>query len=333
MTAGVDKELVLRNTVEVVTEEELDDVLKKSNPSVYCGYETSGPVHIGHMVTATKLLDLQEAGFKVRVLFADVHTLLNRKGGEDWINDMLLYWTECFKGLGLKKAEYVRGSEFQFEKDYMTDVLELALKATMNRALRSMQEVARDIDNARVSQVIYPLMQAVDIKALKVDVAYGGIEQRKIHMLARETLPMIDCKKPVCLHTPLLCSLQGPDSKMSSSKPETIIAVDEEGKSIKKKIQSAYCPPETEGNPVLDICRLLLFPRKGSLKVRRPEKYGGDVEYGSYSEVEADYRGNKLHPADLKSMVASALDEVLEPVREHVRESGVYLPAQEENSA
>jgi tyrosyl-tRNA synthetase len=323
-----DKELVLRNTVEVVTEEDLDGVLKLKKPSVYCGYETSGPVHIGHMVTATKLLDLQNAGFHVKVLFADVHTLLNRKGSEEWIGRMVGYWTECFRGFGLKHSEYVKGSDFQFKKEYVSDVLQLALDVTMNRALRSMQEVARDIENARVSQVIYPLMQIVDIKALDVDVAYGGLEQRKIHMLAREVLPVVGYRKPVCLHTPLLCSLQGPECKMSSSKPETIISVEEDEASIRKKINSAYCPPTAEGNPVLDTCKLLLFPKFGALKVTRPPKYGGDAEYASYADLEADYVGKKLHAADLKSMTATNLAQALEPVRKHLKETGTVYPKQ-----
>ncbi len=322
----IDAGLVTRNTVEVVTEDELTEVLKKKSPSVYCGYELSGRVHVGHMVTATKLSDMQEAGFKVKILLADVHTMLNRKGGEEWLEKMLAYWTECFKALGLEKADYVRGSDFQFDRSYQEDVLSVALKVTMNRALRSMQEVARDIENARVSQVIYPLMQAVDIKALEVDVAYGGIEQRKIHMLAREALPEIGFRKPVCIHTPLICSLQGPDSKMSSSRPETIIAVDEGPDSVKKKINSAYCPPETENNPVLDVCKLILFPRLRTLSVSRPEKYGGDVEYSSVAELDSDYSSGDLHPADLKKLAHNGLNTVLEPVRKRLKDSGVEFP-------
>ncbi|MFH0862843.1 MAG: tyrosine--tRNA ligase [Candidatus Altiarchaeota archaeon] len=320
--------LVLRNTAEAVTEEELADVLKLKSPAVYCGYETSGQVHIGHMVTATKLLDLKKAGFKVKVLFADVHTRLNRKGDPEWIERMVRYWTECFRGLGLKDAEYVKGSDFQFEKAYVSDVLQLALEVTMSRALRSMQEVARDVENARVSQVIYPLMQIADIKHLGADVAYGGMEQRKIHMLAREILPVIGYRKPVCLHTPLLCALQGPDSKMSSSRPESLISVDEDAASVKKKIGAAYCPQEPGVNPVLDTCKLLLFPRFDSLKVNRPAKYGGDAEYANYEQLEADYLAKKLHPADLKNMTATHLSEVLEPVRKHLKETGTEYPKQ-----
>jgi len=321
-------ELVFRNLVEVVTDDELREAVKSGHPTVYCGYETSGPVHIGHLVTATKLLDLEDAGFNVKVLFADVHTLLNRKGGGEWIEGMVGYWTECFKGFGLKKVEYAKGSDFQFEKEYVSDVLTLALGTTMNRALRSMQEVARDIENAKVSQVIYPLMQIADIKALKADVAYGGLEQRKIHMLARETLPGIGYRKPVCVHTPLICSLQGPECKMSSSKPETIISADEEPASIKKKIGGAYCPPEAQNNPVLDTTKLILFPRLGKIEVKRPAKYGGDMEYTDYQTLEADYLGKRLHPADLKSAVSDGLSAVLAPVRRHLAETKTIYPKQ-----
>src|SRR3989338_8114773 len=186
----INAELLKRNTEEIVTADELDDLIKKKTPVTYCGYEVSGPVHIGNLIAVNKQIDFLESGCRVKVLLADVHTRLNRKGEEDWINRMVEYWKHCFIGLGLK-ADFVSGSEFQFEENYVKDVLELGLHSTLNRALRSMQEIARDIENAHVSQIIYPLMQIADIKALKVDIAHGGMEQRKIHMLARETLPSI----------------------------------------------------------------------------------------------------------------------------------------------
>jgi len=319
----MESELVKRNLAEIVTVEELDALLAGNRRlSTYCGYETSGPVHIGTLVAVNKQIDFLEAGLDVKVLFADVHTRLNRKGSEAWINDMIEYWNECFIGAGLK-ADFVTGSSFQFDKEYIRDVLELGLNSTLNRALRSMQEVARDIENAHVSQVIYPLMQAADIKALGVDIAHGGMEQRKIHMLAREILPLVGGKKPVCVHNPLLCSLQGPDVKMSSSKPDTMIAVDESPDSIKSKINGAFCPLASEGNPVLEICRLLLFPRTGKLEIKRPAKFGGDVSYDSFQALESDYLAKKLHPMDLKTAVAESLAELLRPVREHLESKGV----------
>lgn len=316
-------DLIKRNTEEIITPEELEQTLKKKAVT-YCGYEVSGPVHIGTQVAVSKQVDFQEAGLEVKVLFADVHTYLNRKGSERWIDEMVEYWKDSFVALGLKKAEYVRGTDFEFNKEYVHDVLSLGLLTTLSRASRSMQEIARDIEHARVSQMIYPLMQIADIKHLDVDIAHGGMEQRKIHMLARETLPEVGYKKPVCIHTPLLVSLQGPGGKMSSSKPETIIAVNEEPEEIRQKIAKAYCPMEAEGNPVLQICKYLIFPRTGSLEVKRPEKFGGDLAFESYPELEETFLEKNLHPMDLKNSVAEALTTLLEPVRE----GGIVMPSE-----
>jgi tyrosyl-tRNA synthetase len=312
----IDIELVKRNTEEIVTDDELLLLLKgKGSPVTYCGYEVSGPVHIGTLVAISKQIDFQGAGLKVKVLLADVHTYLNRKGSEGWIDEMVEKWKNSFIALGLKKAEFIRGMDFEFDKEYVHDVLSLGLSTTLNRASRSMQEIARDLENARVSQMIYPLMQVADIKHLNVDIAHGGMEQRKIHMLARELLPEIGYRKPVCIHTPLLSSLQGPEQKMSSSKPETIISVDEKPDSIKEKVSKAYCPLEKDGNPVLQMCEYLLFPRRRKLEVKRMEKFGGDMEFDSYPELEKAYMEKTLHPADLKNSVSEALIELLEPVR------------------
>ncbi len=312
------RDLVWRNVSEVVTEEELKQLLsERKSPVTYCGYEVSGPVHIGTLVAVSKQIDFQNAGFKVKVLLADLHTFLNRKGDEDFIESMVSEWTSVLKKFGLSKAEYIRGTDFQYDREYIHDVLTLGLSTSLKRAMRSMQDIARDIENAQASQLIYPLMQVADIKALDVDVAHGGMEQRKIHMLSREILPGIGYRKPVCIHTPLLCSLQGPDSKMSSSKPETMIEVRDSPDVIMKKINNAFCPPSAEGNPVTEICRYLLFPRYGSIEVKRPEKYGGNLEFKSYDELEKSYLSKKLHAADLKKTVAVKLAELLEPIREH----------------
>lgn len=321
-------QLIKRNLSEIITGEELSDLISTRCPgaiTAYCGYETSGPVHIGTMIAVNKQVDFQNAGMKVKVLFADLHTYLNRKGTEAWIDEMIEYWTNAFKAIGLNKSnvEYVRGSDFQYNKEYIRDILELGLDITLKRAIRSMQDIARDIEHARVSQMMYPLMQIADMKALNIDLALGGMEQRKIHVLAREIMEKINFKKPVCLHNPLLCSLQGPATKMSSSKPETMIRIEDSPGDIEKKLNKAFCPPGVEGNPIAEICRYIIFPKIGKLDIKRPEKFGGDVELNNYGDLQSAYLEKRLHPADLKKAAALALCDILEPVRD----AGLSYPA------
>ncbi len=311
-------ELIKRNTEEIVTEEELKKILKeKKKPVVYCGYEPNGPMHLGHFVTITKLIDLVKAGFKVIILLADLHAMLNRKS-EDSIKKEIENWKKTIKAIGIK-AEVILGSSFQFSKEYQFDVMKASQSMSLNRGLRSMQEVARDIENATISQLWYPLMQVLDIKHLKADVALGGLEQRKIHMLGKD-IENITSHKFVAIHTPLITSLKGPGQKMSKSIPGSGISITDSNDEIKKSISEAYCPAkEIKDNPVLQINRLIIFPLLKKVKIKRPEKFGGDKNYEDYEGMEKDYEKGNLHPLDLKNSTISSLEEIIKPIRNNLK--------------
>lgn len=308
-------DLIKRNTKEIVTEESLKDLLKKKKqPRVYCGYEPNGPMHLGHFVTITKLMDLEKAGFKVVLLLADIHALLNRKGNEEEIKKEVSNWKKTIKAIGIN-AEVVLGSSFQFSKEYQLDVMKLAQNSTIQRGLRSMQEIARDVENATISQLWYPLMQVADIKSLKVDVALGGMEQRKVHMIGKDMAKTLGYEFNI-IHTPLITSLKGPGQKMSKSISGSGISVTDSYEEIKKTINGAYCPEKIiEDNPLIQISELIIFPRFEEILIERPEKFGGNLKINSYKELEKIYLEGKLHPMDLKKMVTEYLEKIISPIR------------------
>jgi tyrosyl-tRNA synthetase len=308
-------ELATRNTVEIITDEELRSLLTRERKRVYAGYEPSGEIHLGHLVTVNKLIDLKEAGFDVVVLLADLHAFLNRKGTMEQVRKLAEYNKRCFEGLGLRDVEYVLGSDLQLTPEYQLMVLRLSQQITLNRAKRSMDEVGRNMEAPTVSQMIYPIMQMVDIAHLQVDAAVGGIDQRKIHMLAREHLETVDYPAPVCIHTPILNGLDG--KKMSSSSGN-YISVADSIEDIEKKCQKAFCPPECEENPVLQILQYHVFPRTGMVTIKRPAKFGGDREFDSYQDLSDAYRRGEIHPLDLKKAVAASLGEMLSCVRDYM---------------
>ena len=312
-------ELIKRNTVEIVTEVDLKKLLgKKKKPVVYCGYEPSGPLHLGHFVTIIKLMDFVKAGFKVKVLLADVHAFLNRKGKEKDIEKEVYAWKKTIKAIGLD-AEVVLGSNFQFKKDYVLDVIKLAQDSTISRGLRSMQEIARDIKHATISQLWYPLMQVVDIKYLNVDIAVGGIEQRKVHMIGKDMSKVIDYNF-IALHTPLITSLRGPGQKMSSSVPGTMISVTDSKEEIKKILKNAYCPAKVVNqNPVLEITELIIFPKVDKFIIKRDKKFGGNLVLSDYKKLEELFKKGKLHPLDLKNAVTEYLEKIIGPIRKNFK--------------
>ena len=344
---GLEKklELVKRNTAEIVTEQELAKLLEeKKQPIVYHGFEPSGELfHIGYIIGINKHIDFQKAGLKLKILLADFHAFLNEKGSLDEIKKTARKYALGFEALGVdvKKADLifaflripVDGAmfflagviyftvnsswlQYKFLEDF-SDVMKLALKVRMLRAKRSMTLVGREEEDPHVSQFLYPLMQAVDMKHLGVDIAFGDFAQRKMHMLAREELPSLGFKAPIAIHHEFMHGLQG--GKMSSSQPKSSIIINESPSEIKKKIGGAFCPAkQIKENPVLEICKFIIFSREKELKIERDRKYGGDLHYTSYSEIEKDFACGKLHPLDLKKAVAASLEKILAPVRKKI---------------
>ena len=90
---------------------------------------------------------------------------------------------------------------------------------------------------------------------------------------------------------------------------------------VEKKIKSAFCPAKVvENNPVLAICKYHVFPRmEAGMTIMRPEKFGGDVHYDNYEQLEADFVSGAMHPMDLKKACADCMIEILAPVREKMK--------------
>ena len=307
-------ELIKRNTEEIIGENKIESFMKKG--VVYCGYECSGEIHLGHLVTILKLLDLQKAGIKVKILLADWHTWLNQKGNWNFVNKQLKQWENGFKSVGLK-AEIINGTSYQKKSEYVEDVLKIALKTTISRGVRSMQQVGRDMDNAKISQIIYPMMQVVDVKWLKTNFVVSGTDQRKIYMLGVDEGKEIKLQDAVYIYTPLIPSLKGASTgKMSSSVEGSLISIKDSKEEIKKKINGAYCKQGNVGdNPVLAIARLIIFPKFESITIKRPEKFGGNLAFDDYDKLETAFESGELHALDLKNAVAEYLEKLIAPIR------------------
>ncbi|MHA2059336.1 MAG: tyrosine--tRNA ligase [Candidatus Ranarchaeia archaeon] len=349
-------ELCTKYSSEVITANELKAVFsKKGTPKAYIGFELSGMVHLGTgLIAGGKILDLLEAGCEVVVFLADWHSWINNKLGGN-MEDIRIageYFQSAFESLGVtvekygKKIKYIWASDLVKTEGYWAKVVQIAKKTTLTRAMRALPIMGRTDNQLEMESawIFYPPMQAADIFHMDIDIAVGGMDQRKAHVLAREAGDKLGWGKPVALHTPLLSGLKGQGGKMdmdaqsdlqqdaqvkmSKSKPDTCIFIHESPEQIKAKLKKAFCPPEViKGNPVLDICQLIIFPRIGSLEIFRPEKYGGNLTFNTFDELSKIYQSGKLHPTDLKVGVATSIAKLLAPVREYYKKNPKPLEA------
>jgi tyrosyl-tRNA synthetase len=319
------------NIEEIVTKDELKTVLSKSKPRGYIGFEPSGTVHIGWKICTKKIQDFLDCGFDFTILLADWHAYINDKLGGDIEKIKLCgrYMEDCFAAMGINKdkVKFVYASEYVGDSSYWELVLRVSKATSVKRVKRAMDIMGREAEEADkdLSKLFYPAMQVSDIFYLDLDVAYGGMDQRHAHMLARDVSKKIGRKPPVAIHTPLLTGLQvggrmdPTEIKMSKSKPDSMISIHDKPDIVNSKMKKAYCPEkQTDGNPILELCRYVIFPelQKESFLIKRPEKFGGNLEFSSYDELEKAYASG-LHPLDLKNATAEYINRILEPVHKY----------------
>ncbi len=318
-------DLIKRNLKEIISEEELVKLLKeKKILTVYWGTAPTGRIHVGYFIPITKIIDLLKAGFKVKILLADLHAYLDdQKTPWDLLDKRTIYYKEMILsmldsvGVDHKKLEFIVGSDFQLNPEYMLDVLRISADVTMNRVKRAAAEVVRFTNKPKVGGFIYPIMQALDEQYLEADAQFGGEDQRHIMVFAREYLPKIGYKTRVELMNPMLPGLTG--EKMSSSVEKNKIDLLDSKEYVEKKMNEAYCVAGDKNNGILAFVQYVIFPLKGKLIITRDKKFGGDLEYKEYSKLENDFVDKKLHPLDLKKSVALEINKLLEPIRKHFK--------------
>ncbi|MBI2449510.1 tyrosine--tRNA ligase [Candidatus Pacearchaeota archaeon] len=317
-------EFIKRNTIEIISEKELNELLKsKKKPVAYLGTAITGRPHIGYFIWASKLADFIKAGLKVKLLLADIHGALDNT---PWnvLEKRYKYYEKViplmFKSLSAntKELQIVKGSSFQLKKEYILDLLKMATFISVHDATKSASEIVKLGDNPKLGGLIYPLMQALDEQYLSADIQYGGIDQRKIFVFARESLPKIGYKPRIEIMTPLLPGITG--KKMSASDPSSVIDLLDDESAVNHKISNAYCMAGDTENGLIAFLEYVLFTLKkdkgDKLVIERDKQYGGNINFNDIESLKQAFKEKKLHPLDLKKAVAREINILLKPMRE-----------------
>ena len=326
---------VTRCTSEVLTPDEVRSLLATNDhPRAYIGFEPSGALTVAHLITARKIIDLADAGLDVTVFLADWHSWINDKLGGDLprIQRSGRYMQAAFTALGADPARvrYRWAHELTGSSDYWARVVRVAKATSLARTKRAMSILGRSEEESSLdtAKLFYPAMQVADIFELPVDLAYGGMDQRRAHVLAREVAHQYHWPVPVAVHTPLLSSLKGGgrmdpteggvERKMSKSDPTSGIPIPSDRSTIAERIAAAYCPAkEVEGNPIVEAVRFIAFPWEGRLDVARPAKFGGPLAFETPENFLEAWQAGGLHPQDLKAAIVEVLDRRMVPARQY----------------
>ena len=218
LTRGVDKIYP--------SKEELERVLRSGKKlKLYQGFDPTGrELHIGHMVGLRKLKQWQDLGHHVIFLIGDGTGQAGDPSGKTRAREKFLTREELRKNA----VDYVKqaGKIVRFEGENPVEILyngdwlnKLTLVDLLNIANQfSLQQLLeRDLFQKRIKEgqdvnlreFLYPLLQAYDSVAMKVDLEIGGSDQTFNMLCGRTLVKKILNREKFVMTTPLLTDSKG----------------------------------------------------------------------------------------------------------------------------
>jgi len=226
-------DLILRGTVEVIQQAELESKLSRALAAnrplrVKAGFDPTAPdLHLGHTVLIHKLKHFQDLGHQVIFLIGDFTGMIGDPTGVSETRKVLTkdqvranaatYERQIFKLLDPKRTA------IEFNSRWMgamtaAELVELAAHYRVARMMErdDFQKRFQEQKPISVHEFLYPLVQGYDSVVLKADVELGGTDQ-KFNLLVGRDLQRDYGQEPQSVITmPLLEGIYG-GKKMSKS--------------------------------------------------------------------------------------------------------------------
>ncbi|MBI4174727.1 MAG: tryptophan--tRNA ligase [Candidatus Aenigmarchaeota archaeon] len=239
--------------------------------ALYTGRKPSRGIHIGHLLPWIFAKWLQER-FDCELYFQltdDEGFLYNESADIKETNNVGYENALDIIALGFDPKK-----TFLFlDTEYAKTLYNIAIKIAKHTTFSTAKAVFGFDNSTNIGLSFYPAIQAAPcflpahLKKMNVPVLIpAGIDQDPYWRITRDVAPKLGYYKPAAIHNTFLPGLQGPDSKMSSSKPESTIFTTDSPDTIKKKIQRAFSGggatikehKEKGGNPDIDVaCQYL----------------------------------------------------------------------------
>ena len=214
---------------------------------VLTGMMPSGKFHFGHKLIADLLSWYQKQGVMIYIPISDIEASVIRgiepeRCREITVNEYLLNYLALDVDLVDKNRCCLYS---QWKNDLVRN---LSFRASSKVTLSQMEAIYGFNNSDNMGKIFFPLIDAADILhpelpergGIKPVLVPVGVDQDPHLRLTRDIAPRLGMIKPSSIYIKMMSGLQGPGTKMSSSKPETAIFLSDSTESARMKLKDAF---------------------------------------------------------------------------------------------
>ncbi|MFH2106321.1 MAG: tryptophan--tRNA ligase [Candidatus Micrarchaeota archaeon] len=283
----------------------LEDYEKGKGFFLYTGRGPSGPMHIGHLVPLIFTKWLQQVfGVNVYIEITDDEKYWARDS--DW-KDIQKYSQENIADIAAVGFDPDKTFIFK-DSEYIGNVYPLMIKTAKKITHSTAKAVFGFGGETNLGLTFYPVYQIVptffEKKRCLIPCA---IDQDPFWRIQRDIAEKLGYVKTAAIHSKFLPPLTGVLGKMSASVADTAVWLNDDEKTVKKKINKYAFSGGREtieehrklgGNPDIDVSFQWL-----KIMFEQDDK--------KISEIEKNYRSGKLLSGELKQVLIARINEFL----------------------
>ena len=290
----------------------LSEIEKGSSFFLYTGRGPSGPMHIGHLVPFLFTKWLQEKfNVNVYIQLTDDEKFLEPKRKLE-LEDTQKWAYE--NALDIIAVGFDENKTFIFKNtEYIKNIYKLAIKIAKRINFSTVKAVFGFKNETNIGLIFFP---ALEIVPTFFEENYclipASVDQDPFWRVQRDIAEKLGKKKSIQINSKFFPPLTGIEGKMSTSKPETTIFLNDTEEKIREKIfKHAFSggQPTVElhrklgGNPDIDVCFQYLY-----ILFEEDDK--------KIEEIREKYKSGEMLTGELKEYTVKKISEFL---KEHQR--------------
>ncbi len=195
-------EKIIDEVDKIIGARHIVNILKERELRIYWGTIPGRLPNVNYLIPLMTLRHFIRCGCTVKILFADMHSYLDSldpdfdvlKARTD-IHEKIIKMLLKMMGIEPIEVEFVQGTSYQLTQRFMLDLYKLNSSCTVSQVREAGKLVVRQNNDPKMTSLLYPTLQALDIEYLECDVFFGDTNQEKICHLTNEVLGKLGYKK------------------------------------------------------------------------------------------------------------------------------------------
>ena len=289
----------------------LDKVEKGEKFVLYTGRGPSGDTHVGHLLPWVFCKWLQEK-FDTELYFMltdDEKFMYSDKLTQEQTHTYAYENALDIMAVGFDPKKTIIFTDY----DYAKTMYKIATKVAKRTTFSTAKAVFGFENSTNIGMIFFPAMQAAtcflpsELKKKNVPVLIpAAIDQDPYWRITRDVADRLGYYKPAAIHSRFLSGLQGPESKMSASMPDSAIFTTDSPKEARKKIMRSFSGGAVTleehrkkgGNPHIDTACQYLY-----------QMFEPDDD--KITDIFDGYTNGSLASGDVKNMLADKVEKFL----------------------